>query len=131
MARVLVCFLVLASFWIAAPQESKSRPSGDIEVSEVTARRAEGKILVDVWLRNCGDKPVTGLKIQVDFVAPDKKVMTRRTGPSEITDLDPGDDTSFHAYIHDNPRSVWVRIGATDKKRGELRVLNEGFFPIE
>lgn len=131
MLRVTVCLLVLASFWLTAAPDRKSHPESDLEVTEVTARRAEGRILVDVWLRNSGQKPVSGLKVIVDFVAPDKKVMTTRSGPSEETDLDPGDETSFHAYIHDNPRSVWVRIGGYDKKRGDLRVANEGYFPID
>jgi hypothetical protein len=129
MARVWVSLLVLGC-WLAATAQQKQKSDSDIAVLNAIAHRTEGRITIDGQVRNAGDRAVH-VELVFDFIAPDKRVMTRRQGAPEQPYLEPGDETTFHAYIQDNARSVWVTIGARDKRRGELRVSNAGPFPIE
>ena len=113
-------------------KKGKGGKPPEVELLEAAAHRQEGIISIDARVKNCGEKPIKGLQILIDFVAPDhKQVITTKRGAIEAEVLDPGEEADFHARIEDPSRATEFRINFEDGGAKYLRAVNTGPFPID
>lgn len=125
-------FLLLLLVLLPAWSQKRGRPKPpDIELVEVKARRDQDRVKVDALVRNCGTKPIQGLRIYFDFRAPRGMVMTRQSGGIEPEVLEPGEEAEIRVQLHDHPRAVDFVVSFEDSAGRELRAARTGPFPIE
>ena len=130
MKRCVTLLLLVASFSSQGQQQRKQRDILRLDVVEMKAVRAEGRITLDGEVRNSGTRPLTKVVLLFDFLDADRKTISRRRGPIEETVLEPGDSSTYHFYVPDHARAVEVRVAA--EQRGmEMDVANSGPFPLE
>jgi hypothetical protein len=122
--------LLVASFSSQGQQQRKQRNAFRLDVVEMKAVRAEGRITLDGEIRNSGTRPLTKVVLSFDFLDADRKTISRRRGPTEGAVLEPGDSSAFHFYVPDHARAVEVRVAA-EHRDSELEVANSGPFPLE
>lgn len=128
--KTLWVILVVALAVTSIAAEKKRKPP-DIEVLEASGRRGESKVSVDGRVRNTGEKPIKGLTLLFDFMAPGRQVVTTQKAAIDEEILEPGKEAAFHMELNAPPRSVEFQINATDGTGRELRVAKPGPFPIE
>jgi len=129
MKRRWLLALLSASFSSFGQQRRKPENITRIEVRELKAGRAEGRITLDGVIRNTGTRPLTKVVLLFDLLDADRKTISRRRGAVEEPVLAPGDDWSFHFYVADHARAVEVSVAA--EQRGmEMDVAKPGPFPI-
>jgi len=122
--------LLVASFSSQGQQQRKQRDFLRLDVVEMKAVRAEGRITLDGEVRNSGTRPLTKVVLLFDFLDADRKTISRRRGAIEEAVLEPGDSSTFHFYVPDHARAVEVRVAA--EQRGlEMDVAKSGPFPVE
>ena len=131
MKRVVTALLILASLLYPQTKKRKSPKPPDLEIMKVDARRTADGISIDGKVKNAGEKPLRGVVLLIDFLAPGKEVVTTKSGPVEIDELAPGDESEFRLQINDQNRAVHIRFNAEDKDKRDLRVENAGPFVIE
>jgi len=130
MTRCVTLLLLVASFSSQGQQQRKQRDFLRLDVVEMKAVRAEGRITLDGEVRNSGTRPLTKVVLLFDFLDADRKTISRRRGPIEEAVLEPGDSSTFHFYVPDHARAVEVRVAA--EHRGlEIDVAKSGPFPVE
>ena len=122
--------LLVASFSSQGQQQRKQRDFLRLDVVEMKAVRAEGRITLDGEVRNSGTRPLTKVVLLFDFLDADRKTISRRRGPIEEALLEPGDSSAFHFYIPDHARAVEVRVAA-EQGGMEMDVAKPGPFPLE
>ena len=132
-SRILSFFLLvgLSLSLQAADKKRKAPKPPDLEILSATAQRSEGKIAVDCRVRNTGQKPIAGLILLFDFMADGRAVITTQKGPVEEEMLEPGKEATFRLGLNDPVRAVAFQIQAVDEEGRDLRVANQGPFPIE
>lgn len=111
-------------------KKKKTKPP-DIEIVETTARRSEGRIALDGRIRNSSEKPIQGLVLLFDFMAPGSLVITTQKASIEEEVLGPGKESVFHLQLQDPVRAVHYRLNAVDEAGRDLKVANAGPFVIE
>ncbi len=131
MTRVVAALLILASLLYPQTRKRKSPKPPDLQMMKVDARRTDSGISIDGKVKNTGEKPLNGIVLLIDFLAPGKEVLTTKNGPVESEVLAPGDEAEFRLQINDQSRAVHVRFNAEDKDKRDLRVENAGPFTIE
>jgi hypothetical protein len=89
----------------------------EVQVLEAKARRDDGKILVDSRVRVTAAKPIRGLVIVFDLMAPENNVV--------------GQERICRSETGEHVRAVRFKIRAFDLGERDLRVGNSGPFPIE
>ncbi len=109
----------------------KKKKSVDVEIVESIAHRTNGQITIDGKVRNAGDKPIKGLILLFDFLAPGKAVVTTQRGGIDEEVLAPGKEATFRVALQDPVRAVEYRYNATDEAGRDLRVGNGQLRPIE
>ena len=130
MKRRWLLALLPASFSSFGQQKRKPQNANRIEVRELKAERAEGRITLDGVVRNTGTRPLTKVVLLFDLQDADRKTISRRRGSVEEPVLEPGDDWSFHFYVADHARAVEVSVAA--EQRGlEMDVAKPGPYPID
>jgi hypothetical protein len=130
MVRLVSLFLVLGLCLGGAPQKRRGKPP-DIEITQPVMRRSGEDILLDGRLRNCTEKPIRGLVLFFDFMAPGRQVVTTQKGSLEEELLEPGQETEFRMQVKAPPRVVEIQINAADEDGRHLRVGNPGPFVIQ
>jgi len=131
MKRRLLLVLLLAVAVSGADKRKKQPKPPDLQVMEATAQRTEDRIVLDGRIRNSGEKPVMGLVLLFDFLAPGRSVITTQKSSVEEETLEPGSDAVFRVQLNDPVRAVEFQLSAVDKDGRDLRVANAGPFPIE
>jgi hypothetical protein len=131
MKRLLAALLMLASLLYSQDKKSKKPKPPDLQIVSVAVHRTSEGISIDGKLKNSGLKPLSGVVLLIDFLAPGKEVLTTKNGPVEAELLAVGDETDFRLQINDQPRAVHIRFNAADKDKRDLRVENSGPFTIE
>ena len=130
MKRRVTLLLVLASFLSQGQQRRKEPSVQRLEVAELKAARDAGRITLDGEVRNTGTRALTKVVLIFELLDAERKTVSRRRGPIEEAVLDPGDASTFHFYVPDQPRAVEVRVAA--EQRGlEMEVAKPGPFPIQ
>jgi len=134
MASVKLCtmrcaFRIFAVLIVSVCAPAKKPP--ELQVLQITARRTQGDINLDGRVRNTGTKPIQGLTLVFDFMAPGKLVITTQKTSIDEETLEPGKEAAFHAVLVDPVRAVQYQISAIDEGERDLRVENTGPFPIE
>lgn len=114
----------------ALPAQKQPKPP-DIEVTEITVRREEGKVRIDGRAKNTGLKPLRGVLLLIDFLSSDKIPVTTKRGPINAEELPVGEETDFHLEVASPPRAVSVFLNSEDASGRDLRVGNAGPFNIE
>ncbi len=130
MRPTLALLLVLALSVLGAEKKKAPKPP-DVEVLEATAHRTEGRISLEGRVRNSGLKPIQGLVLVFDFMAPGRQVITTQKGGVDEEVLDVNGEASFHMQLNEPPRAVQFQINAVDEAGRDLRVAKPGPFPIE
>ena len=128
MRRVGLGLLLLA---LVASGAQKKRRALEILVVETAVRRGEGIITVDGKVRNTGERPIQGLTLLFDFLAPGRQVMTTQKIQMEEPVLAPGQEAVYRGALTDPVRSVRYRFHAADEAGRDVRVDNGGPFSIE
>jgi hypothetical protein len=128
--RAFFAFLALASLFLPAAGQRRPKPP-EITVMEAKARRPEGKILMDGRVRVTAEKPVRGVVVVFDLVAPEGGVVASEKAELDDANVAPGEERAFHSETSDNARAVRFQIRVFDAHEKELRVGNAGPFPIE
>lgn len=130
MRRVWAIPAILAVALLGADKKKAPKPP-DVEVIEASARRGGEKIALDGRVRNSGLKPVRGLVLVFDFLAPGKQVITTQKGAVDEESLDLNAEAAFHVELNAPPRAVQFQIGAVDEAGRDLRVAKPGPYAIE
>ena len=132
--KTLWCgILVLCLAWVApgADRKKKAPKPPDLEVVEASAHRNGDKIALEGRIRNTGEKPIRGLVLIFDFLAPGSQVITTQKGPIDEELLEMGKEAVFRMELNEPPRAVEFQIQAVDGGSRDLRVIKGGPFPIE
>jgi hypothetical protein len=128
----LTFVLILALTPALIAQKSKQQlKNPEIQVTEAAVRREEGRITIDVRLKNTGEKPARDLRIFYEVLDPDRRVLTRQTGGIEQKDLDPEAEAEVQAQMHFHARAVSIRLEFEDGAGRNLKATNTGPFVIE
>jgi len=128
-----VKFLILpltAVLLVAAAPQKQKKPA-DVEVLETKARRGDGKIMIDVRVRNTSGKPVRGLVVYFDLLSAEDGVVASDSAVLDEDSVAAGDERSSQAITSDPPRAVKYKIRVSDAAERELRIVNAGPFPVE
>ncbi len=131
MTRLIAALLILASLLYSQDKKSKKTKPPELTIVSVSVHRTNEGISIDGKVKNSGLKPLTGVVLLIDFLAPGKEVLTTKNGPVETDLMAPGDEAEFRLQINDQSRAVHIRFKAEDKDKRDLRVDNSGPFTIE
>jgi hypothetical protein len=129
--RPLRALPLILAFALLGAEKKKAPKPPDVEVLEASARRVDGRISLEGRVRNSGLKPIQGLVLVFDFMAPGRQVITTQKGEVDEEVLDLAAEASFHMQLNEPPRAVEFQINAVDEAGRELRVAKPGPFLIE
>jgi hypothetical protein len=124
--------LVLAAVPAAYPQKKAPQPKPPvIQVIEATAHREDGNLAIDGKLKNTGERTAMELKVIVDVLDSDKKVLTTQRGGSEPESIEADEEAEFHAQMSLPTRAVYIRFSFEETGGRYLNATNTGPFTIE
>jgi hypothetical protein len=103
----------------------------EVQVLEAKARRDDGKILVDSRVRVTAAKPIRGLVIVFDLMAPENNVVGSQKAVLDENVVEHGQERICRSETGEHVRAVRFKIRAFDLGERDLRVGNSGPFPIE
>jgi hypothetical protein len=130
--RLWLLVVLVAGTLTSAPAQKKKAPKPpEVEVTEAMAQRQEGRVSLDVRLRNCGEKPIRKLVLLFDFLDAGNKVVTTKKGGIDQDILAPGEDVEFHGQVEDNSRAVAIRARFEDADERDLRLVKDITVTIE
>ncbi len=121
--------VAVALLSLGALGEAQKKP--EVQVLEAKARRDEGKILIDGRVRVTANKPVRGLVIVFDLLAPENNVVGSQKAVLDQEVVPPGEERGCHSETGEHGRAVRFKIRVFDLHERDLRVGNSGPFPIE
>ncbi len=128
--KVLLLLLAALALPGLGSAQRKQKPP-EVEVLEAKARREGDRILVDGRLRVSAEKPLRGVVVIFDLMAPESNVVGTQKAVLDDQLVRPGEERSWHSETSEHVRAVRFRIRASDAGDRELRVGNAGPFPIE
>ncbi len=131
MKRVLWSLALIAVCLCAADKKKKQPKPPEVVVMETAAHRQEGKVAIDGRVKNNSEKPMEGLTLLFDFMAPGRQVITTQKAAIDEEVLEPGKEAVFRVELNDPVRAVEVQLNAVDRNGREFRVQNAGPFSIE
>ena len=127
--RYLLALLLICGL---APAQKKPQPKPPhFALSETTAKREEGKILLDGKIVNDGERPARGVTIFFDLMDSDKRVIATKKSELEPEVIEPGEDTEFHAQMEEPARVTHVKIRFEDKDGRDVHAANAGPYAID
>jgi len=126
--RAAVALLLLGA--LSYPAEKKRR-APEVEVVEISVRRAGGNIALDGKVRNVSEKPQHGITVLFDFGGTEHQVISTNKTAAAEDNVAPQEEAEFHAQTPDLARAVEVTVRAEDKNEKDLRVGKAGPYPIE
>jgi hypothetical protein len=124
-------FLVVAIAALSLGSLGVAQKKAEVQVLEAKARRDEGKILVDGRVRVTAEKPLRGLVIVFDLLAPENNVVGSQKAVLDDGAVERGQERDCHSATGEHVRAVRFKIRAFDLGERDLRVANSGPFPIE
>ena len=128
--RFLIAALVLVSLAVPGLPQKQKKPA-DVSVLETKAKRDEGKIQIDVRVKASGEKMLRGLTVVFDLMSPEKNVVGSLRAALDDGSVEPGQERDTTAETSEHVRAVQYKIRAFDGAERELRIANDGPFPIE
>ncbi len=131
MVRFGLLLLAAVSLAGAADKKTEKYKGPEVEIRGARAHRSEGVLSVDAQVKNCGVKPIKGLTLLFDFMAPGKAVITTQKLQVDEETVEPGEERAVHVQLNDPVRAVAFRFQAIDKDTRDLRVAKPGPYPIE
>ncbi len=132
MRKILAALLLTLATLSSARERKRNEPvkPAEIEVVEIAAVRAEGRVSLDGLIRNSGERTANKVTLIFDFMAPGRQVITSKRGSLDAEKLEPGDEVEFHVYVPEPPRAVEISVQAEDGSGRELKVIRAGPHPI-
>ncbi len=127
---ILAAIGVAALPW-AARCEKKAQRKPDIHFVKVTSVRQEGNIQYEGDLKVTGEKPITGLVIQLDFFESRGVLLSIQKIEIDDGTLSPGEEKHFSVQGNDVPRAVSFRISARDRSGRDLNTTGNGPFALD
>ena len=129
--RFLVAVLTAAAFcWPALPDKKPQRKP-NIQFVKVTSVRQEGKIQYEGDLKVTGEKPITGLVIQLDFFESRGVLLSIQKIEIDDATLSPGEEKHFSVEGNDVPRAVSFRLSARDRTGRDLNTAGNGPYVLD
>jgi hypothetical protein len=128
MLRLGFVSLLLACSLVSADKKYRGP---ELEIVQAKAHRSEGLVIIDGRVRNCGVRPIEGLVVIFDFMAPGKAVITTQKIEIDEEVLEPGQESALHVQLNDPVRAVSFQLQAIDRDARDLRVAKPGPYPIE
>jgi hypothetical protein len=113
-----------------APGGQKSGPP-EVVLTEVVVHREESLITITAKLRNATDKTLGGVEVLFRFEDDAGKVLTTQRATLDEKKLAPGDVSEIGGQMKDSPLAVQMRVGVQTGSGRDLRVGNDGPFPID
>ena len=127
--------LAAASVFAGADKKDRKKEKAykgpEVEVVLAKAFRTEDLLNVDAKVKNCGVRPIRGLVVLFDFMAPGKQVITSQKIEADEEVLEPDAEVTFHAQMSDPVRAVQFQLQAVDADARDLRVAKPGPYPVE
>lgn len=131
MKPALAAILALASLWFSQERKGKPPRPPDVRVIEIKALREPAHITVDGRLTIGPEKPLRGLVVFFEFLAPGGAMISRQQTQVSDEELAPDQETSFHVQTVHVPRAVQVRLEAQDGRGQPIRLDKPGPYTIE
>ncbi len=128
---MLAALLLVATLLYPQAKKSKKPKAPDAIIEQITVRRDGELIAIDGKLKNRSEKPIKGMVLLIQFLGPNKDSLTIQRGPVDSDVVAAGDEAEFRLQIKAPTRSVSVHLEAQDKDEKDLRIDNNGPFPIE
>ena len=122
--------LLLAPAAIAAAQKKPQRKP-DVQFLKITTVRQGGTITFEGDVKVTGERPVTGLVMQLEFFESRRVLLTMQKIEVEEGTLNPGEEKHFSVQGNDVPRAVSFRISAVDRTGRDLNVAGAGPHPLD
>ena len=125
--RGVAIFLILAGlgFGQVKKPSRKAKPADAIIVKPVV-HLADGLVTLDGAVKNTSEKPIKAMVLHIDFLGPDKQLLTTWRGAIESEVIDPAEESEFHLQVKAPLRAVSVRFNAADGEERQLRIDNAG-----
>ncbi len=111
--------------------EKKAARKPDLQFAKVISVRQEGKIQYEGDLKITGEKPVTGLVIQLDFFESRGVLLSIQKIEIDDGTLSPGEEKHFSVQGNDVPRAVSFRLSARDRSGRDLNTTGNGPFALD
>ena len=117
----------------AVPQRKprKEPRKADIQVVRLASTRQEGRITYEGAVKISGQRPITGLTLQLEFFESRRVLLSQQKIQIDETTLAPGDEKPFSIQGSDVPRAVSFRVQASDGSGRDLTVAGEGPYPLD
>jgi hypothetical protein len=103
-----------------AVAQKKPKPP-EVEVLDLAVHRNVDVIAVDARVKNVSAKPIRKMKITLDFIAADGRVMTTKSGELDHDELAVGEEGAFHFQLEDSPKAAFYRFRLEDGAGRDLR----------
>ncbi|MCP5116566.1 MAG: hypothetical protein GY953_37535 [bacterium] len=123
--------LLFATLLPAADEKGKSEKEPEVFVEEIEVRREGRRILIDGVVVANREKPIRGLKVKFDLLAPGDQLISWQEARVSKDTLEAGDDVTFYLQCADHARAVAIRIDVRTGGNMSLLADNNGPFPIE
>ena len=127
MTRGAAIFLILAG--VGFPQSKKPTKKAkppDAILLKPAVHFNDAVVTLDGALRNSSEKPLKAIVLHIDFLGPNKELLTTWRGPIESELLEPAQEAAFHLQVKAPLRAVSVRFNAVDADGREVRLENPG-----
>lgn len=122
MKFAVIALLMLASLLSFGQEKRKARKPPDVSVLASAAHRQEGMVGLEGRVKNNSAKPIKGLILLFDFIAPNGQVITTKRGAVDEEILEPEAEADFRVETTDPVRAVHFRIQAEESNGRQLRV---------
>ena len=130
--RVAIPALLLFAILLpAAEKKGKSAKEPDVLVEEIQVKREERLILIDGVVVANRAKPIRGLRVKFDLLAPGDQLISWQEARVSKDTLEAGDDVTFYLQCADHARAVAIRIDVRTGGNMGLLADNNGPYPIE
>jgi hypothetical protein len=107
------------------------KPAPELQVLEMDVHREEGLIQLAAKVKNVTEKPLDGLNIIFQFQDGEGKTITTQRAVADEPKLAPDAVSNLEGQMKDAPEAVAMRVLAETKSGRQLRVGNNGPFPIQ
>jgi hypothetical protein len=111
---------VLCLSMLSLSGQKKPKPA-EVEVLELAVHRNVDVIAVDARVKNVSGRSIRKMRITLDFIAADGRVMTTKSGELDHEELAVGEEGAFHFQLEDSPKAAFYRFRLEDGAGRDLR----------